>query len=332
MKAWICRRYGGPESLTLEDLPDPRPGPGEICVRVRAMSVTSADSRIRACRFPAGMGVAGRLALGWRGPRAQILGTDCAGTVDAVGPGVKDWREGDAVLVVKGAAMGCHAERVRVKASDVVVRLPKGMDWADATSLPFGGQTARYFLGKAGLKAGDEVLVIGASGAVGSAAVQQIALVGARAVAVTRSVNWGWVRGLGASETLDYETTDYRLQTRRYDLVMDCVGAGTYRTLRHLAKPGGAYLAVAGGLPDFLARSAGGVRCITGYTSESAKVVADLLSLAAEGRILPGIGARFAFEELPSAHALVDTGWKRGAVVVVMDERPGGAAKEGIAA
>jgi NADPH:quinone reductase-like Zn-dependent oxidoreductase len=253
------------------------------------------------------------------------LGTDCAGTVEEVGAGVSGWRVGDAVLVVKGASMGCHAERVRAKASDVVVRVPPGMDWGDAVSLPFGGQTARYFLNKAGLRAGDEVLVIGASGAVGSMAVQLIALAGARAVAVTRAVNADRARGLGAAEVIDYETANYAGQARRYDVVMDCVGAGTYRTLRHLAKPGGAYLAVAGGLPDFLARGVGGVRCVTGYVPESAEVVGELVKLAAEGRLKPVVGARFSFCELPAAHALVDSGRKLGAVVVEMirDENGG---------
>jgi NADPH:quinone reductase-like Zn-dependent oxidoreductase len=316
MKAWTCRRYGGPEQLRLEERPDPVPGPGEMIVRVMAASVNSADSRIRGCRFPAGMALAGRLALGWRGPRAQVLGADCAGVVEALGPGLKGWRTGDRVVVVTGMRMGCHAERVRVTAKDVVSRLPAGMEWGDAVSLPFGGQTARHFLRKAGLKPGDEVLVIGASGAVGGAAVQRIVRAGARAIAVTRSVNADWVRALGAEEVIDHQARDYARESRRYDLVMDCVGAGTFRTLRHLAKPGGAYLAVAGGLPDFVARSSGGVRCVTGVVAESREAIDELLDEAAAGRFRPLVGARFAFEDLPAAHALVDSGRKRGAVVV----------------
>ncbi|MEX1118470.1 MAG: zinc-binding alcohol dehydrogenase family protein, partial [Terrimicrobiaceae bacterium] len=185
MKVWICPRYGSPEVLRLEEVADPIPGHRELVVRLRATSVQSADTRIRGCRFPTGMGLAGRLALGWSGPRQRILGTDGAGVVESVGPDVEGWRVGDSVLVARGVAMGCHAERVLVRDSGVIVQKLESLGWAEAVSLPFGGQTAKYYLTKAGLKAGDNVLVIGASGAVGSAALQWIALANARATAVT---------------------------------------------------------------------------------------------------------------------------------------------------
>lgn len=318
MKAWICPKYGSPDVLRLEEVEDPKPGRGEVVVRLQAASVSSADARIRGCRFPVGMGLAGRLALGWSRPRQRILGTDGAGVVEFVGQDVERWQVGDEVLVVRGVAMGCHTERVLVKRRDVMVRKPESLGWAEAVSLPFGGQTAKYYLNKAGLKTGDDVLVIGASGAVGSAALQWIAMVGARAIAVTRLINAEWVRQLGATEVLDYSTTDYAASGRRFDLVMDCVGAGTFRTLRHLVKPGGAYLAVAGGLPDFLAWSSGGVRCVTGVTPESTDVVSELLDLAASGQFRPMVGESFSFDELPTAHALVDGGHKRGVAVVTI--------------
>lgn len=319
MRAWHCPQYGSPEVLRLEERPEPAPGPGEVVVRIRAASVSTADARVRGLRFPAGMAFPGRLAMGWRGPRRSILGTDCAGVIETVGPGVKDWQVGDPVLVVRGAAFGCHAEQVRVPVDGVIARIPQGMGWAEAVSLPFGGQTARYFLQKAALKAGDEVLVIGASGAVGGAALQWIARAGAHAVAVTRSVNADWVEGLGAAELIDYTATDYTASNRQFDFVMDCIGAGTFKTLKHLAKPGGGYLAVAGGLPEFLAHRSGGVRCVTGFTPESTDVVAELLALVASGEFRPMVGERFAFQDLPAAHALIDGGHKRGTVVVEID-------------
>lgn len=319
MKAWICPRYGSPEVLRLEDVPDPVPARKEIVVRLRATSVSSADSRIRGCRFPSGMGLVGRLALGWHGPRQPILGTDGAGVVESVGSEVSDWQVGDEVVLVQGVAMGCHAERVRVKPNGVVVRKPRTLDWSAAVSLPFGGQTARFFLNKAKIKKDDEVLVIGASGAVGSAALQWIVQAGARGVAVTQASNEDWVRKLGAADVIDYTTTNYATCNRRYDLVMDCVGAGTFRTFRHLVKPGGDYLAVAGGLPELLIRTKDGIRCVTGVTSECAEVVGQLLAMAATGKFLPMVGQRFSFREVPAAHALVDGGHKRGVAVVEME-------------
>jgi NADPH:quinone reductase-like Zn-dependent oxidoreductase len=316
MKSWVVSRYGAPAVLRLVDRPALVPRPDEVVVQVETASVSSGDARVRGCRFPAGMGLAGRLALGWKGPRQAVLGSDCAGTVVAAGTGVTRWRPGDAVLVVTGAAMGCHAEQVAVKAAGVVLAKPPTLGWREAVSLPFGGQTAWYFLKKAGLKAGDEVLVVGAAGAVGSAAVQLVALAGARAIAVTRRENDAFVRSLGAVEVIDYTTTDYAGQGRRFDLVMDCVGAGTFRTLGHLARPGGAYLAVAGGLPDYLARSRDRVRCITGYTPESVEVIEELLRLVMAGKFRPVVGEVYPFAELPAAHARVDSGHKLGTVVV----------------
>lgn len=316
MKVWTCRQYGPPEVLRLEERPVPVPGPRDILVRVVTTSVSAADARVRGCRFPAGMRFAGRLALGWKGPRQPVLGTDCAGFVERVGRDVSRWKVGDSVIVVRGAAMGCHAEKVLAKADGVVVAKPERLGWAEAVSLPFGGQTARNFLQKAGLKPGDEVMVIGAAGAVGSAAVQLIARAGARAVAVTRGANRDWIRNLGAAQVLDREQGDFRAGTRRYDIVMDCVGVEGFAALRPLVKPGGAYVAVAGGLPEFLTWPRAGVRCLTGYTPESAEAIEALVSLTLAGDFRPVVGERFAFSDLPSAHVLADSGGKRGTAVV----------------
>lgn len=321
MRAWICPKYGSPQVLDLEEVATPKPDRGEVVVRLRSASVNTADTRIRGCRFPAGMGLAARLALGWSGPRQRILGADCAGVVESVGPGVERWRAGDPVLVVKGAAMGCHAECVLVRATDVMVQKPESLGWAESVSLPFGGQTAKYYLKKSGIKSGDKVLVIGASGAVGSAALQWIAMADARATAVTRRCNSEWVTQLGAEVVLDYTETNYAAGSARFDLVMDCVGAGTFRTLRHLVKPGGAYVAVAGGLEDFLARPSGGVRCVTGVTPESSDVVNEMIALVQAGKFRPMVGETFPFERLPAAHELVDAGHKRGVVVVEFDSQ-----------
>ncbi len=300
----------------MRECPDPVPGPREILVRVVTTSVSAGDARVRGCRFPSGMRLAGRLALGWRGPRQPILGSDCAGLVVARGRDVTQWKTGDAVIVSRGAAMGCHAELVAADAGGAVVAKPERLGWAEAASLPFGGQTALNFLRKAGLKAGDEVLVIGAAGAVGSAAVQLIARAGARPVAVTREANLPWVQELGAVEVLARERVDFRAGSRRYHFVMDCVGTTGFSDLRSLVKPGGAYLAVAGGLPEFFARSRQGVRCIASYTPESAKAVEELVALTLAGEFRPAFGERIGFSYVRAAHALADSGRKRGTAVV----------------
>ncbi len=172
MRAWVCNDYGSTDVLELQHAPAPRRGPRDVLVRVVAASVSSADVRIRTQNLPRGFGLMGRLAFGLTRPRQTVLGTDVAGVVEAVGREVQGFQPGDAVLGVAGTAMGCHAEYCVLPATKPLVHKPARLSFAEAASLPFGGMTALHFLNKAQLQAGEKVLVVGASGAVGSAMVQ----------------------------------------------------------------------------------------------------------------------------------------------------------------
>lgn len=161
MQAWVCRGYGGVDQLVLECRPRPEPGAHDILVRVHAASVSSADMRVRTQRLPRGFGWMGRLVFGLTRPRQPVLGTDLAGTVEAVGARVTTFRPGDEVVGVAGTGMGCHAQHRALSTRRPIVAKPPGLSFEEAVSLPFGGLAALHFLRKARLKAGERVLVIG---------------------------------------------------------------------------------------------------------------------------------------------------------------------------
>ena len=323
MKAVVCPRYGGPEVLEFRDVPMPEPKVDEVRVKVMATSVTSGDSRLRAARFPAGMGLLARPFLGYRGPRQPILGTEIAGIVDAVGAGVTRYRAGDTVMAFPGGKMGCHAEYRCVPENGPIARKRAGLSFADAATLCFGGCTALHFLDVAAVLPDDRILVVGASGAVGSALVQLARHRGAHVTGVCSARNADLVRDLGAAAVIDYETTDFRSDAEAYDVIFETVGSIVTREALPLLRPGGRFVAIAAGLPDMLATIGGpgrkGRRVIAGPATEKPEYVQQLAALAASGVLRPLIDKSYAFEEIAAAHAYVDTGRKRGSVAVLLD-------------
>ena len=313
MKAVLVRRYGPPDSVAIVDLPQPVPGPGQVLVHIRAATVSAADMRLRAGLFPRGMGVLARLAMGWRGPRQPVLGTDLAGEVAALGPGVTEWRVGDAVIGFTGARMGCHAE-YRVMAADALIARPDALSWEEAAALPFGFTTALFFLrDKAGLKAGEKVLVIGASGAVGSAAVQIARHLGAGVTGVCSGANAALVAGLGA-EVIDYGAADWARLGRRWDVILDTTGVDPARA-RACLTPTGRLCLVAADLPQML-RAALMPRVFIGVAPERVADLRLLAGWAAEGAVKPVASATFPLDQAARAHAIAESGRKVGNVVL----------------
>lgn len=322
MRAAVVDRYGPPSVIRVREVPDPAPGRGEVLVRVTAASVNSGDARIRAARFPSGMGVGARLALGIRGPRGAVLGVAYAGVVEALGPGAGPGADpgagpgisvGDRIAGMTGMRMGAHAELAVVPAARAVP-IPEGVSDADAVGSIFGGTTALYFLrDRAKLASGQTVLVNGAAGSVGSAAVQLARGLGAHVTAVTRSANADLVRRLGAERTIDYTRTPLDTLDERFDVVFDTVGNVDIAGGRRLLAPGGALLLAVAGLGQML-RARGAVHA--GTSPERPEDIAHLLALVATGSFDPLVDIVGGLDAVALAHERIDSGHKTGNLVV----------------
>ncbi|MEF3402303.1 NAD(P)-dependent alcohol dehydrogenase [Agromyces sp. CCNWLW203] len=328
MRAAVTERFGAPEVVHVAEVPKPEPGPGELLVRVRASTVSIADHRLRSRSVPRGLGLAVGPVIGFLRPRKPVLGMEAAGVVERIGEGVARFMPGDEVIVMHGARMGCHAEFVVVEADGDVAPKPANLSFEEAAAIVFGGHTALRFLDSVTVGPGSRVLVNGASGAVGSAAVQLAAARGAHVTAVTSGRNTELVRSLGASEVVDYTREDFAAgsgsgasaDASRYDVIVECVGNAPFGRVAHLLRPGGALLLVIADLPSILA---------AGMQSRRSGLVVDhrggsmrragmerLAALAESGALRPVIDRVFDLDEIVEAHRYVDTGRKRGSVVL----------------
>lgn len=312
MKAAVVERYGPPEVVSVRDVPDPVAGKGQVLVRVHATAVTSGDARIRGRHFPPGFALPARLAIGWRGPRRSVLGVVYSGVVEAVGAGVTGVAVGDEVCGMTGARMGAHAELVAVRADRLCAK-PAGVDHEQAAAILFGGSTARHFLGDL-VGPGKRVLVNGASGAVGSAAVQLAHLAGAHVTGTCSDRNADLVRSLGAEEVVDHARQRVAELPERYDVVLDTVGNLDRRSGRRLLATGGVLVLAAAGLVDtVLAR--GNVRA--GVSSEDPESFSWWLERIAAGEVRAVVDRTLPLSGIVEAHRIVDSGRKVGNLVVV---------------
>lgn len=313
MRAAIVERYGPPEVVRVVDVPDPLPRKGRVLVRVHATGVSSGDARIRGASFPPGFAVPSRLAFGLRRPRQPILGGTVAGEVVSVGDGVAGWAPGDRVSAMTGFRLGTHAELAVVRSKDLV-RTPEAVADTDAAGVLFGGTTARHFLRKAAVGAGTTVLVVGASGALGTNAVQLAHALGAEVTGVCRGANADLVRRLGAKHVVDHTRADVTTLPERYDVVFDTVGVLRIATGKRLLRDGGRLVLAVGGLGEVL-RSRGPV--ITGTSPEDPDDIAALLAMVADGSLEVVVDSTYALDDIVAAHARVDTHRKVGNVIVV---------------
>lgn len=316
MKVAVVTGYGGPETVQIETRPVPVIKPDAVLIEVVSTTVNSGDVRMRALDAPKGMKTLMRLAIGLGKPRQPIFGTEVSGIVAAMGANVEGFSVGDPVIAFPGIALGCHAEYVAVSTGKPLVHKPDALSFEEAAGLAFGGTTALHFLRKAGVTPGEDVLVIGASGAVGAAMVQLAAHFGALVTAVTSAGNADLVRALGAQAVIDYATTDYTAVVAAYDVIADCVGASSFEDCLAALRPGGRYLAIAGGIGEMIARGRNGKQIIAGMAQERSEDLALLARLAAEGRYRVVVDQVFAFDDIAKAHARVDSKRKRGSVVV----------------
>jgi NADPH:quinone reductase-like Zn-dependent oxidoreductase len=320
MRAAVAHRFGGPEVVHIEEVSKPTPKADEVLVRVHASTVSIADHRTRSRDLPKGMWFYIPLALGIFRPRKPVLGMDVAGVVEAVGGDVTGFAPGDEVIAMVGAAFGGHAEYVCVPQSNAIAPKPRNLTMEEAVTLVFGGYTALAYLNHVDLEPGDEVLVNGASGAVGTAAVQLAKLRGAKVTAVCSGANAELVTSLGADRVIDYTVEDFTTNGQTYDAIVECVGNAPFKRVERSIKPGGALLLVITSLMGMLRASRDSKRSGKLVTFAGAPVTGDdlasLVRLAESGAYRPVIDRTYDLAEVVEAHRYVDIGRKRGNVVL----------------
>jgi NADPH:quinone reductase-like Zn-dependent oxidoreductase len=324
MQALVYRRYGPPNVVALTEMPKPVPGQNEVLVRIHATTVSTGDWRARSLEMPAGFDLLGRLVFGIFGPRQPILGTELSGVVEATGRSVTKFKIGDEVFAFPGEAFGCHAEYRTLAEDGPIAIKPANLSHAAAASLSFGGITALGFLrDKGAIKPGDKVLIVGASGAVGSAGVQLARHFGATVTGVCSAANSDLVRSIGAADVLDYRTDDFATSGKVWDLILDTTGTVPFARAERALAPGGRLLVVLASLAQSMANPSKGAgkRLIAGTVTTRVEDLQFLANLAAAGQFRPVIDRLYPLANAVEAHAYVDSGRKRGNVVLsVRDE------------
>lgn len=320
MKAVVREKYGPPELLRLTDVSRPQPTDNEVLIRIHATTVTSADCRMRALNAPQGFGMMMRLVAGVNRPKQTVLGAELAGEVEAVGKNVTRFQVGDRVFGMTGMGMGCHAQYRSLPESGALAHIPSNLTYEEAASLPFGGTTALDFFRRGQVKAGDRVLINGASGAVGVAAVQLARHFGAEVTAVCSGANANLMRSLGAHTVIDYTRADFTTMGETYDLIMDTAGTAPLIRSKLALRKGGRLLLVLATLSQMLSAPwdslTGGIKVVAGPVTERAEDVQLLAKLAREGSLKPVVDRQYTLDQIPDAHRYVETRRKRGSVVV----------------
>jgi NADPH:quinone reductase-like Zn-dependent oxidoreductase len=324
MRAVVHDRYGPPSVLRLEDVERPVPRDDEILVRVRATTVNRTDCHIRAAKP-----FVWRFFAGLLRPKRRVLGMELAGEVEAVGAAVTEFAVGDHVFGIQGynRPQGAHAEFTSVRSSDPVAHKPAGMTFEEASAVCDGALMALTALRNRDLRPGRRILVYGASGSMGTAAVQVARYFGAHVTAVCNTKNVELVRSLGADEVIDYLQVDFTKNGETYDVILDAVGKHSFRRCRGSLKPGGVYLPTDVGfmwhapLLPLLTRWSNKkvVFGITKYTKEDVLFLKELIEA---GKYRAVIDRRYPLEDVIEATKYVETGQKTGNVVLTLNGGP----------
>jgi NADPH:quinone reductase-like Zn-dependent oxidoreductase len=305
MKAAVCTGYGPPEVLQIRTVPDPHPRDKEVCIRLVATSVTASDCIVRGLKLRGVYRLFMRAAFGFRAPRKGIIGMIAAGEIESVGREVTSFKPGDRVFGMDGFRAGTYAEKVCWPATAALAPLPANLTFEEAAALPYGGLIASFFVRRLNVRKGQQLLVYGASGAIGTAAVQLATHLGADVTGVCSTANLELVRSLGATTVIDYTKDDFTQSGSRYDLIFDAVGK---RKSAKAMLNAGAALASGGvsiSVDDAFPR-----------TKKSDLLV--LKELAESGAFRPVIDRRYTLDEIVEAHRYVDLGHKKGNVIVTI--------------
>lgn len=315
MKAAIYTQYGSPEVLQIKEVTKPTPKHNEILLKIKATAVNSGDWRVRkADPF------AVRFIFGLIRPKVNILGSVFSGEVESVGKDVKHFKVGDSVFGHTDMSLGSYAEYICLPENASIALKPANISHMEAAVIPFGGVTALHFIKKATIQPGQKVLVVGASGAVGSAAVQLAKSWGAEVTGVCSTANITLVKSIGADKVIDYTKEDFTKNGELYDVIFDAVNTiSVSRSLKSLAEKGLMILSAAG-LPEMLQglwfSMTSNKKILTGVINHKAEDIIFLKELIEIGKFKPLIDKTYSLEQIADAHAYVEKGHKKGNVAI----------------
>lgn len=331
MKAIQYTEYGSPEVLKLVEVEKPTPKDNEILIRIHATSVNYGDTLARnfgntpASQFnmPGLFYIPARMEFGFNKPKKQILGSELAGEVEAVGKDAQLFKKGDQVFGYRGASMGAYAEYICMPENGMVALKPANMTYTEAAIIPYGALTALNLLRNVNIQPGQKVLIHGASGGIGSAAVQLAKYYGAEVTGVCGTRRLEFVKALGADHVIDYTKTDFTQNGETYDLIFDILGKGSFARCKNSLKPNGTYLLASFKMKQLLqmlwTKITGGKKVLCALSGEK---VGDLLivkELVEMGKIKAIIDKRFPLEQTAEAHRYIEEGHKKGNVVITVE-------------
>ncbi|MCE7925917.1 MAG: NAD(P)-dependent alcohol dehydrogenase [Haliscomenobacteraceae bacterium CHB4] len=317
MNTAVYTAYGPPEVLQVIKLPKPSPKDNEILVKIRATAVTSGDCRLRkADPF------AVRFVFGLFKPGKPVLGGVLSGEIEAVGKNIQKFKAGDQVFGSSYPHFGAYAEYICMPETGKLAIKPENISHEEAAALPFGGMTALYFLRKANIQPGQKVLIYGASGAVGTAAVQIAKYFGAEVTGVCSTANMEMVQSLGADKVIDYTKTDFAKEGGQYDVVFETVNKAPFSSCVAALRENGTLIlgsaVLSGMLRGLWTSMTSSKKVISGVVTETVEAVDFLQKMAKEGKLKAAIDKKFTLEQIAGAHEYVDKGHKKGNVVVCL--------------
>ena len=305
MRAAVCTAYGPPEVLQIRTVPDPSPRNKEVCIRLVATAVTASDCIVRGLKLRGVYRLFMRAAFGIRAPRKGIIGMIAAGEIESVGREVTSFKPGDQVFGMDGFRAGTYAEKVCWPASAALALRPANLTYEESAALPYGGLIASFFVRRLNVRKGQQLLVYGASGAIGTSAVQLARHLGAEVTGVCSTANLELVLSLGATTVIDYAKDDFTQGGKRYDLIFDAVGkrksAKAMLNAGAALAPGGTAMSVDDAFPR----------------TKRSDLMA-LKELAESGAFRPVIDRRYTLDQIVEAHRYVDLGHKKGNVIVTI--------------
>ena len=324
MKAIVHTKYGPPDELQLEQVDKPVPRDNEVLIKIHATTVTTTDCNARNFTFvPKSFVFFARVMFGFKKPKINILGIDLAGEIEAAGKDVKLFKKGDHVFGSPGTKFGAHAEYCCVPEDGALAIKPAGMRWEEAAAISLAGNTALFFIRDlAKIQSGQKILIHGASGAIGTYAVQLAKYYGAEVTGVCSAKNAEMVKSLGADKVIDYTKEDFTKNDERYDFVFDVVGKTTFSQCKGILKPRGIYLEnmleLKGFLKMMLTSIIGGKKIKGGVATARAENLIFFIKLIESGTIKPVIDRIFPLEKTAEAFQYVEQGHKKGNVIITI--------------